>query len=221
MDSKKIYLLGIGGMAREAYQLCNIVYPKSKICGFVVDTVAPNISSIDHVPVIRTDDFLKLDSKKISVVASIGSPEKEAMINRIISAGFTFVSVVHPSVMIDKTVKIGKGVIINRGVVLTRDIEIGNYSIINITSSISHGCVIGNYCHISPGVHIAGDVTIGDGTWVGIGTTVIQKRRIGNNCMIGAGSVIVEDIPDNRLVYGNPGRRKRTITKKDWKTLLL
>ena len=39
---------------------------------------------------------------------------------------------------------------------------------------------------------------------MGVGSCVIQGINIGKNCFIGAGSVVVSDIPDNVVAYGNP-----------------
>jgi acetyltransferase EpsM len=41
---------------------------------------------------------------------------------------------------------------------------------------------------------------------IGIGATVIQQITIGAGCVIGAGAVIINDIPANSRVVGNPGK---------------
>jgi acetyltransferase-like isoleucine patch superfamily enzyme len=45
---------------------------------------------------------------------------------------------------------------------------------------------------------------VGEGTLVGVGSSVIPCVHIGKWCIIGAGSVVVKDIPDDYLAYGNP-----------------
>lgn len=35
--------------------------------------------------------------------------------------------------------------------------------------------------------------------------------RIGSNCIIGYGSIVTENVPDNSVVVGVPGRRIRSI----------
>lgn len=39
--------------------------------------------------------------------------------------------------------------------------------------------------------------------------------EIGDNCVIGAGSVIIKDIPENSVAYGNPCRVARQISERD------
>ena len=41
---------------------------------------------------------------------------------------------------------------------------------------------------------------------IGANSTILAGVRIGKNSMIGAGAVIVEDVPENAVVIGNPGK---------------
>ena len=44
---------------------------------------------------------------------------------------------------------------------------------------------------------------------------VLPGVTIGNNWVIGAGSVVVKDIPDNMLAFGNPCKAIREINDDD------
>jgi len=83
---------------------------------------------------------------------------------------------------------------------------------------------IGDDAQIGPGVHIytafhqldsstrrsglegAKPVTIGNSVWLGGCCVVGPGVSIGDNTVIGAGSVVVRDIPANKLAVGNPCR---------------
>ncbi len=47
-------------------------------------------------------------------------------------------------------------------------------------------------------------VSIGDNVWIGGNSIICPGITIGHNVTIGAGSVVIKDIPDNVLAYGNP-----------------
>jgi serine O-acetyltransferase len=47
---------------------------------------------------------------------------------------------------------------------------------------------------------------IGDNVWIGPGTKVIGKVRIGNRVRTAPNSVVQTDVPDDCVVFGNPGR---------------
>ncbi|HWI65406.1 MAG TPA: DapH/DapD/GlmU-related protein [Symbiobacteriaceae bacterium] len=49
-------------------------------------------------------------------------------------------------------------------------------------------------------------VTIGDHVWIGGGAIICPGVTIGENSVIAAGSVVVQNVPPNSLVAGNPGR---------------
>ncbi len=80
---------------------------------------------------------------------------------------------------------------------------------------------IGNNVTLAPRVHILchdastkmylgytkiGRVTIGNNVFIGAGTTVLPGVTIGNNVIIGAKSLITQDVPDNVVIVGSPGR---------------
>ena len=47
---------------------------------------------------------------------------------------------------------------------------------------------------------------IGKRSWIGIGSKIIQNISIGNDVIVGAGSLVLDDIPSNFKVYGNPAK---------------
>jgi putative colanic acid biosynthesis acetyltransferase WcaB len=59
---------------------------------------------------------------------------------------------------------------------------------------------------------------LGDRVDVGCNVCIIGPVRIGNDVVIGAGSVVVNDVPDNAVVVGNPARVVR-INEKPRPTL--
>ena len=44
------------------------------------------------------------------------------------------------------------------------------------------------------------------GAKIGANTTLLPGVVIGRNALIGAGTVVVQDVPDGKIVVGNPGR---------------
>lgn len=115
-----------------------------------------------------------------------------------------FATVIHPNSIISKFATIGEGSVVMPGVIINSDVKIGKHCIINTKASVDHECRIGNFVHIAPGATLSGNVEIGECTWIGVGACVKQGVKIGKNCMIGVGSVVVKDIPDNVVAYGNP-----------------
>ncbi len=94
--------------------------------------------------------------------------------------------------------QIGEGLFIDHGsgVVIGETTEIGR----NVT--IYQGVTLGGTGKESGKRH----PTIGDNVVIGTGAKVLGSITVGNNAKIGAGSVVVQPVPANTTVVGNPGR---------------
>ena len=67
---------------------------------------------------------------------------------------------------------------------------------------------LGNFEIVAP-------VNIGNNVWIATGCIILPGVTIGDNAIIGAGSVVVKDIPNDVLAYGNPCKVIRQITEED------
>jgi len=111
------------------------------------------------------------------------------------------------------------------GVVIEDDVEL--FSKVNIVRGtlddtiIRKGSKIGNYCNIghnvllgvnnqlSIGVSISGNTNVGEGNYFGPNCIIKNGINLGDNNLIGMGSVVVKDIKDGLVVYGNPAKVRR------------
>lgn len=75
--------------------------------------------------------------------------------------------------------------------------------IINGKTRIGANCNVSQY--LSIGTHSDGAI-IGNNVYIGPHVSIVGPVNIGNNVTIGAGTVVINDIPDNATVVGNPAR---------------
>lgn len=166
-----------------------------RVAGFVDDN--PEIEEQAGLPVLHT-------MKNVNeVIVSIGANDIRKNVVEKIKCKIASPAI-HSKAILSPTVKIGEGSVVMAGAVINADTTVGRHCIVNTGASIDHDCAIYDFVHISPHVTLCGQVTVGGCSWIGAGTVVIQGKTIGKNCIIGAGSVIICDIPDNSLAYGNP-----------------
>lgn len=117
------------------------------------------------------------------------------------------VTLIHASSVISNKAKLHDGIFVGPKAVINADAEIGKGTIINSASLVEHDCKIGDFSHICPMSALAGNVKVGDMAFIGIGSCVKNDILIGNQVTVGAGSVIVKNLDDNNLYFGNPARK--------------
>ncbi|QPJ64079.1 MAG: acetyltransferase [Candidatus Nitrohelix vancouverensis] len=206
MRSLPVIILGAGGHAR-------VLADALKVMGLSIKGVtdAVPVKGLPGVPLLGDDSILdSISPDDIVLVNGLGSIARPALRRRLFekfkARGFTFQDVVHPSAMIAEDVRLGEGVQVMAGAVIQTGSVISDNAIINTGALVDHDCEIGAHTHLAPGVTLSGRVTIGEESHVGVAASVIQSIRIGSRALIGAGSVVVRNVPESALVYGNPAK---------------
>ena len=205
--NKDLIVIGSGGHARIIIDIAeSLGYGIRGIIDINFNNQKENI--LDY-PVLGNFNIIKkCDPKEDCVIIAIGDQyERAKYYKKARSLGFSILSLIHPSTIISKHVKIGKGVIINAGVIINVNSVIGDNTIINTGAIIDHEVTIGNHSHICPGAKLAGRVSIGKYCMVGIGSCIIDNIKIGNNVKVGAGSIIINNVVSNSTFVGVPGKR--------------
>ncbi len=133
-------------------------------------------------------------------------------------------------------VKIGHHCIIGKNVYLDSGVTIGNYCKIQNNVSIYHGSVIGNKVFIGPHVVFTNDryprattkegvlktandwhvdhIIIKDGVSIGACSVILPGVIVNQFAMIGAGSVVVDNVKEFNLVFGNPAKIRGKVNKE-------
>ena len=211
----KTFIFGASGHAREVFwtikEINNVSEEKIVVSKFVVtNDDLLNGESYDSIGIISESEYFEKHTDQIhNCILAIGSSKIRSIIfNKINSENTLFPTIIHPSVIYDKTrVKIEKGVYIGANVTMTTDSTIQEFVHINIASTISHDAKIGAFTTISPSVHIAGNVTLNENVFLGINAVTIERIEICSNTIIGAGAVVTKTIKDSGTYVGIPAKK--------------
>lgn len=109
-------------------------------------------------------------------------------------------------VIIEDDVDIGANTAIDRGTLANT--IIGSGTKIDNLVHISHNVNIGKNCAIIAHAMIGGSTIIGDDSWVAPTTSIRDGLNIGKNTVVGLGAVVLKNIPDNEVWFGNPAAFK-------------
>lgn len=196
-----MYLYGASGHGKVIKEILDA--QNRAVEGFIDDN--QELEKLCGLPVLHSVGNIS------TIIVSIGSNSIRKKIVEKLDIDFPKAAI-HPSAIIAPSSLVGEGTVIMAGAVLNAEVNVGKHCIINTNTSIDHECVIDDYVHIAPHCAICGQVKIGEGTLVGVNASIIPRVKIGRWCVIGAGSVVVDDIPDGYLAYGNPCKLIRIIT---------
>lgn len=177
--------------------------------GFVDDDPGRHGTQVDGLPVYGPLQWLieRAGERPLVILALASARAKQALAARLDAVGVQWAQAIHPSTQAASGVTFGAGAIVNAGVCLAFDTLIGHHTTLNLGATVGHDCVVGDYSTIAPGVNIAGRVMIDEGVEVQTNATIVPGVRLGAWCRIGPGSVVLRDVTEGDVVFGNPARR--------------
>jgi sugar O-acyltransferase (sialic acid O-acetyltransferase NeuD family) len=201
---KSICIFGSGGFAKEVFWLARQAgeaidaFIDIQAGGFCCDTL------------VKDEDYF--DPSKHLAVVGVGSPKVRAkIVNNIIShhGEDVFATLISPSanIMSYGTITIGKGCVICANCILTCDITLGDFSQLNLSTTIGHDTKTGSFFTTAPGVHVNGKVNIGDRVYFGSNASTVEDISICDDVTIGAAACISKDIMEPGTYVGVPAKK--------------
>lgn len=210
-------IYGAHGLAQEVHiiakKINNIEYRWSEIV--YIDDIN-EISELQGRKVYKFADLLKLYKKdQLEIVIAVGEPKvRELLYQKVKSQKVTLISLIHPHIYIDETVKLGTGVVICEGVTITSNVCIGDNTYIQPHAVIGHDIQIGRHTVIGLNRQIGGADMIGDRVFMGFLSGTKDHICIGDDVIISAGAIVFRDMPNEVVAVGNPARIMKSNNEK-------
>lgn len=186
-----------------------------RIVGYLDDTVArgtirrgyPILGGFDDAAGICADEFIQ------NAAIGIGDNWWRRKVHCDLAQKcprLEFPVIKHPSAVVAASAEVGKGAAILAGSHVGPWSLLGEFCILNTGSSIDHDCTLHDFASIAPGCFTGGLVEIGECSAIGVGASISDRISIGRHAVVGSGAVVVRDIPEFVVAYGNPARVKRS-----------
>jgi sugar O-acyltransferase (sialic acid O-acetyltransferase NeuD family) len=199
---KRIVIIGAGGQGAIVADILQ----RSGItpAAFVDDTPSLHGTSVLGVPVIGTSiDAIEHDA----VIIAVGDNHARRVITeRMLTAGETLATAIHPFASIAPSATIGEGSMISAGAIVSPRAVMGRGVLLNTKASVDHDSIVGDFAHISAGATVGAEARIGQETLIALGASVTSGRSVGARSVIGAGAVVVRDLPEDVTAFGVPAR---------------
>ncbi|MFA5879710.1 MAG: acetyltransferase [Candidatus Margulisiibacteriota bacterium] len=191
----ELIIFGLNNMATEIFETAKEYYPKK-------------FSKIRLV--YFNDKFIKeqklsdkINKKKYTIyyIIGFGGTNRKSCLDFMKKyKNFVPFTIIHPSAVIAKSAKIGKGCFIHPNTTISTNANIGNHCVINYNASIGHDSIIFDNVLVQPGARVSGNCKIGRDTLIGSNSFIFQKITIGKGCLIDALTYIHDDLPDEMIV---------------------
>ena len=207
MNDLPLIILGGGGHAKVIIDTALAL--GAEILGLTDPDTTKHGKEILGISIVGDDAWVERNysPNQICLICGHGNIHtSHKLYEHFLAQGFKFATLLHPSAIISREVKIADGTVVMAGVIIQPSVQIGSNVIINTGAQVDHDSIIGSHTHIAPGAIVSGGVCIGESTMVGCGTKIIESIKIGSYVKIAAGTVVTQNIDDNKKVKGVPGK---------------
>lgn len=201
-SKKKIFIVGYSGYAYVIIETINSL--GHKLVGYIEPIVKKkNPYGIHYLG--NDNDFNLSYSKTNYFFVAIGDNNKRTeLFDKFRNKNFKTLNLIHPMASLSKKILLGDGNFIARNVSINDLCVLNNNIIVNTGVIIEHEAIISDGVHLAPGSVLCGGVFIGKNSFIGANSVIKEGIKVGENVIVGAGSVVIRDIPNNSIAYGNP-----------------
>lgn len=204
----KIFLFGAGIHAHTCIDLIE-KNDEYDIIG-IIDSVKKVGSVVESYPIIGNIDNLAELAVKFGInkgFISIGTNWIRMKVFKDIQikvSNFEFINLIHPTAVFGKNIVLGKGILIGALAYISSNCEIGDFCLIHQKAHLGLFNKMEYYSSISLGSLTGGKVKIGFCSAITLRVIVNDRINIGSNTVIGSGSLVLKDVPNNSVAYGQP-----------------
>ncbi len=211
---KKLVIFGGSGIGMIAASIADEL-GTYEVIGFLNDSIEFGnlVGKFKKIPVIgRTEKYKELlnDPDIYFFIAYVGLQKERETFQKISTFEIPperWATLIHPTAIVPKNYcKIGVGVLIAPLAQLSPDTTICDHAILLANSFVGHDSTVDIFAHVATNGVIGANVHVGKGVHVGSNSTIREKIQIGDFSLIGSGSMVLDNVPENSVIIGNPGR---------------
>ena len=215
---KKLVILGGSGIGMIAASIANDI-GYYEVLGFLNDVIPKGgkIGKYRKIEVLGKTNEINYFIEKENIfffIGYVGMQNEKKVYEKIIHLNIPrqrFATLIHPTAIIPRGYcDIGYGVLMSPLSQLSPDTTVSDNCILLPNSFLGHDSTMDQFAHIATNGVVGANVHIGKAVHVGSNATIREKIKIGDFSLVGAGSMVLNDVPENSIVVGNPAKLLRT-----------
>lgn len=206
---KRLIIVGAGGFAREVFWTAldsSSSQSDWSLYGFLSD-YPDDLDAYDYpisiIGAIR--DYVPTD-EDLFVMAIAEPVDKLRIAKELEGRGANFITLIHPTAIVRKNSKVGRGCVICPGAMVSCDVSLGNFVTFNAVADVGHDAHIGDGCTLSSYTEVMGHAELGKGVFLGSHASILPKAKVGDFATVGAGSVVLKSVKPRTTVFGVPAK---------------
>jgi acetyltransferase EpsM len=201
---------GDGLVVAEAVKQAEMAGQPVKLAGFLNDILSIG-ELLYGVPVLaKIDDWRDVDGDIVFAPALQKVRDMPARVRRMDKLGVPderWFTVIHPRAAVSSDTQIGFGAFVASCATVQPESRIGRFATLRAGAMLGHHCQVDDHTYVGPNAVMCGRSRLEFAAHLGPGSVLMDSRTMGRYSISGIGAVIVKNVPDRWVMFGNPAKR--------------
>ena len=209
MSKRNLLIVGAGGFGRELFEMLWDVFPTEEyqFKGFLAQNDDSLKAAGLQEPFLGDPAEYEPEPNDYFLMAIGFMDVRRTLFDAIKARGGRFLSFVHPRAYVASSATIGEGAVIYPFATVSNASVLDASVHLNYYASVGHDCNVGRHCLLAPYATLNGFVKLADEVYIATHGTVAPGKSVGPGSKISAGSTAMQDVANNTIVFGVPGRQ--------------
>lgn len=206
-----IVIIGAGGFGRELHEMlwdC-VNHDQYRFKGFLAKDPEDLSAYGVNAPILDHPDRYQPEPSDRFLLAIGDMDVRRRIVEALVSKGGQFMTLIHPKSVIARTARVGQGAVIYPFTIIMNQAVVDDYVHLSIYASVGHDARVGKYSLMAPYATLNGFSVIDEEVYMSTHSTVAPEKQVGRRSKVSANSAVMQDVPENSLVHGVPGKLTR------------